>query len=239
MCYIIITCRSMLWTLLSITSFMMILAAVTSPHWLVGYARHHGVSSIHLQGMKNDTTASQPASAPTPTNYNPADHSPDSHDGSEDGEDLYRPTLGIFNRCHKLHQFQFLSKRENCATFVTDFLLPDAQFPDAWKAALVFFGLAGVLLLGTCIAAVLSLCVRSMCGKSIFTLSGLVQSIAGLFCILGLVIYPAGWGSDKVKGYCGQFSGPFDMDNCYLDASTSSHKVEEEVLEGKNLICVL
>ena len=70
-------------------------------------------------------------------------------------------------------------QRENCASFVTDFLMPDEEFPDAWKASLVFFGLAGVLLVVTCIAAVLSICVQTVCGKSIFTVSGLLQSIAG------------------------------------------------------------
>ncbi|KAK7096316.1 LHFPL tetraspan subfamily member 2 protein-like [Littorina saxatilis] len=235
MCYVIITCRSMLWTLLSITSFMMLLAAVTSPHWLIGYSRHSGLSATRV---RNSTVA-------------------------DDSEDAYNPTLGLFNRCLKLMQFRIVPKRENCAAFVTDFLMPDEEFPNAWKASLVFFSLAGVLLLFTSIAAVLSLCVRTACGKSVFTLSGLMQSVAGLMCILGLVVFPAGWGSAKVRGYCGDRAGAFDMDNCQLgwsfflcvvgtlltfmcsllsvkaDSATSSHKVEEEVLEGKNLICVL
>ncbi|PVD36323.1 hypothetical protein C0Q70_03302 [Pomacea canaliculata] len=94
-------------------------------------------------------------------------------------QDVYNPTIGIFNRCSKLHHFQFIPKRENCATYVEDFLTDNSQFPDTWKAALVLFGCAGVLLLMTSLAAVLSLCVRSVFGKSIFTLSGLVQCVAG------------------------------------------------------------
>ena len=160
MCYVIITCRSMLWTLLSITSFMMLLAAVTSPHWLIGYSRQS-----RLSGPSSSTNAS--------TGHHHV------ADDDDDDDSAYNPTLGIFNRCLKLKQFRIVPKRENCAAFVTDFLMPDAEFPDAWKASLVFFSLAGVLLLCTSIAAVLSLCVRSACGKSVFTLSGLLQSVAG------------------------------------------------------------
>ncbi|KAL8568455.1 hypothetical protein ACOMHN_065613 [Nucella lapillus] len=241
MCYVIVTCRSMLWTLLSIASFMMLLAAVTSPQWLVGFSRQWGLSAQPVRPENASSVVYHGSSTP----------------------ESYQPTLGIFNRCLKLIQNQIIPQRENCATFVTEFLMPDAEFPDAWKACLVFFGFSGVLLLVTSVAAVLSLCVRNACGKSVFTLSGLLQSIAGLMCVLGLVVYPVGWGSDKVKGYCGQYAGPFDMDKCTLgwsfylavvgtvltflsallsikaDSATSSHKVENQILEGKYLICVL
>lgn len=215
---------------------MMLLAAVTSPHWLIGFARHWGLSG-------------QPANL--------------SAGGDYGDSKAYSPTLGIFNRCLKLMQFRIVPERENCAAFVTDFMQSDSEFPDAWKACVVFFSLAGLLLLFTSIMAVLSLCLRTLCGKSVFTLSGLLQSVAGLMCVLGLVVYPAGWGSERVKLYCGQYAAPFSMDNCQLgwsfylcvvgtllsflsavlsikaDSATSSHKVEEQVLEGKNLICVL
>ncbi|XP_076439222.1 LHFPL tetraspan subfamily member 2 protein-like [Babylonia areolata] len=244
MCYVIITCRSLLWTLLSVASFLMLLAAVTSPQWLVGFSRQRGLSS-------------QPVSA------NTSEASDDGGGTATPGQSSYQPTLGIYNRCLKLVQYRVVPRREHCATYVTDFGMPDAEFPDAWKACLVFFGLGGGLLLMTAISALLSLCARTVCGKSVFTLAGLLQSIAGLMCVLGLVVYPAGWGTDKVKDYCGQYAGPFNMDRCQLgwsfylavggtvlsflcamlsiqaDSATSCHKVEEEILEGKNLICVL
>jgi hypothetical protein len=71
-------------------------------------------------------------------------------------------------------------KRENCASFVTHFLQADAEFPDAWKAALVSWGVGGLLLLLAALGAVLSLCARTACGKSVFALAGLAQSVAGM-----------------------------------------------------------
>ena len=40
--------------------------------------------------------------------------------------------------------------------------------------------------------------------------------ILGLFLIFGLVMFPAGWGNEKVRDYCGQNAAPFDLDQCDL-----------------------
>jgi len=140
MCQVIITCRSILWTLLTITTTQLLIAAVMSPQWLVGFERKPGY------GNSSET---------------------------------YAPTIGIINRCTRLHRFQEILNRENCAIYVSDFGMPNAEFPDAWKASFVFFCVGGILLIYTMGASVMSICMQSMCGKSIFTLSGLIQSIAG------------------------------------------------------------
>lgn len=86
---------------------------------------------------------------------------------------------------------------------------------------------------------------------------------AGLFLILGLILYPAGWGSQKVVGYCGHYASAYKLGECSLgwafytaiggtvltficavfsaqaEIATSSDKVQEEIEEGKNLICLL
>jgi hypothetical protein len=67
----------------------------------------------------------------------------------------------------------------NCDTFVTGFDMPDELFPDAWKSATALLTIAGILLTFTSVTAVVSVCVQSLFGKSIFTVSGLLQSIAG------------------------------------------------------------
>lgn len=36
----------------------------------------------------------------------------------------------------------------------------------------------------------------------------------GLFCVIGILLYPVGWSSDKVKNYCGEASSAFSMDKC-------------------------
>lgn len=96
-----------------------------------------------------------------------------------ESERTFHPTYGIFNRCTRLHKFADIYKRDNCATYVTGFDMPDSEFPNCWKAALFFFSCAAILLCFTFLTAIMSLCARSICKKSIFTVTGLVQSIAG------------------------------------------------------------
>ena len=152
MCPVIITCRSILWTLLTITTTLVMIASVMSPQWLIGYPRKPGLTVTDLE---NTTITSD-------TNSN-----------------SFRPTIGIINRCTRLHKFQEILKRESCAMYVTSANMPDSLFPDAWKASLAFFSVGCILLVFTMGTSVLSLCVQSMCGKSIFSVSGLIQSIAG------------------------------------------------------------
>lgn len=85
----------------------------------------------------------------------------------------------------------------------------------------------------------------------------------GLLLMVGLMLYPAGWGSEKVKFYCGSDALPFRPFNCSLgwafytaiggtlatflcavlsaqaEIATSSDKVQEEIEDGKSLICLL
>ncbi len=87
--------------------------------------------------------------------------------------------------------------------------------------------------------------------------------LTGLFLILGLMLYPAGWGSDKVQLYCGPDAAPYRAGLCSMgwafytamggtvltficavfsaqaEIATSSDKVQEEIGEGKSLICLL
>lgn len=90
-----------------------------------------------------------------------------------------------------------------------------------------------------------------------------VSFLAGLFLILGLMLYPAGWGSDKVQLFCGPDAAPYRAGLCSMgwafytamggtvltficavfsaqaEIATSSDKVQEEIEEGKSLICLL
>ena len=147
-CYVIVTCRSMLWTLLTIVSTLLVVASVITPKWLVGRPNWIGLRSRSWNNTYH-------------TNNN---------------ENTYNPTIGIFNRCTRIPQYGY---KDHCATYVTGFDMPSDDFSNFWKSSLIFFGISGVLLGFTMITAVLSLCVRALCKKSIFTLSGLIQSIAG------------------------------------------------------------
>ncbi|KAI0239162.1 LHFPL tetraspan subfamily member 2 protein [Lamellibrachia satsuma] len=230
-CYVIVTCCSMLWTLLTIITSLVVVTSVVSPQWLIGKPRVFG-----LRSERRNITMEQ--NRPT-----------------------YTPTIGIFNRCTRLHRFGDF-QADSCATYVTGFNMPSDEFPDMWKSALIFFGVAIVLLALTNLMAVFSLCVQSVFRKSIFTVAGLIQSIAGLFLIVAQFLYPAGWGAARVHRLCGRDSAPFLIADCQLgwafygcvcgtvlvflcailsvqaEKATSSDKVEGEILEGKNLICV-
>ena len=88
-------------------------------------------------------------------------------------------SVGVFNRCNALHGFsEAVAGGSSCVTFVSS-RSSTATFPHAWRAALAAFVLAVALLGATCLTALLSLCRRGIAGKSIFTLSGFIQSAAG------------------------------------------------------------
>uniref|UniRef100_K1P4R7 Lipoma HMGIC fusion partner-like 2 protein n=1 Tax=Magallana gigas TaxID=29159 RepID=K1P4R7_MAGGI len=195
MCYVIVTCRSLGWTLLSVTVTLATVAAVTSPHWLIGTPRETTIQLINSSENYMDS-------------------------------ETFRPTVGIFNRCTKLQlNFQIAKVRDNCATFVVAFMAEDDYFPHAWKACVILFAIAGTFLLFAMLCSVMSLFVRSICGKSIFNVAGFIQSIGGWSYYLGIA-------ATVLVFVTAVLSVP-------ADRSTTSRKVEEEMLEGKNLICVL
>lgn len=99
--------------------------------------------------------------------------------------------------------------------------------------------------------------------KPIISLSGPGFVPTGLLLIVGLMLYPTGWGSEKVASLCGLEASPFRPAGCSLgwafytaiggtlgtflcsvlsaqaEIATSSDKVQEEIEEGKSLICLL
>ena len=92
-------------------------------------------------------------------------------------------------------------------------------------------------------------------------------SISVLFLVIGLILYPAGWGSDRVKELCSskpsEKPGAFVINQCSFgwafyaclggtvlaflcallsaqaEKSTSSDKVQDEIFDGKKLICLI
>lgn len=211
----------MLWTLMSIVVAFAELVAFMSPEWLVGYP----------EGSELNFTVT-------------ASHHSDQR------------TLGIYNRCLKVAQ----QKVVQCGPYATDFMEIASGF---WQATVIFLVIAIFLLSVVGILSVFSMCFQSILKKSIFNVCGLLQGIAGLFLILGLMLYPAGWGSKKVVDYCGPDASPYKVGLCSLgwafytaiggtvltficamfsaqaEIATSSDKVQDEIEEGRSLICVL
>nr|CAD7259820.1 unnamed protein product [Timema shepardi] len=218
MCYVIVTARSLLWTILTLLATLAILSAVLTPKWLIGPLR-----------VKN----------------------------SENGTVMFSPSVGIYNRCTRLHG------RQSCGPFSLHGLATDSQvFPGWWKAALVFLCLGLSIMVLTVVTSVLSSCIQSVFKKSIFTLSGAAQAVAGICFILGILLYPAGWGSPRVIKLCGVEAAPFYPAECTLgwalysavvgviltflcsvlsvqaEVATSSDKVQFQIHQGRTLICL-
>lgn len=92
--------------------------------------------------------------------------------------DYYRPTLGIYNRCLRIHG------RLNCASFIgrQESSVTERHgdhFPIAWQASLVLFSAGLCLLVLTLLAAIFGWCFRSVGRKSIFSISGSIQALSG------------------------------------------------------------
>lgn len=100
--------------------------------------------------------------------------------------------------------------------------------------------------------------------------SQFLKLFPGLFLIIGMVLYPAGWGSEnkKIIYFCYENynddnkPSPFKLGDCSLgwafysalggtllvffcalfsgqaEKSTSSDKVQDEILDGKTVICL-
>ncbi|XP_013858058.1 lipoma HMGIC fusion partner-like 2 protein [Austrofundulus limnaeus] len=225
MCHVIVTCRSMLWTLFSIVVAFAELVAFMSPDWLLGSPRSDpSGSTVRSNGEVNLME--------------------------------YRPSLGLYSRCLRIGPG---SVGVSCGPYAGTFGEVASGF---WQGAMLFLA-AGTLVLG-CVAciSIFSLCFQSIKKKSIFNICGLLQAIAGLLLMVGLMLYPAGWGSVRVIYFCGSEASPFRPDQCSLgwafyaaiggtlatflcsvlsaqaEIATSSDKVQEEIEEGKNLICL-
>ncbi|XP_047447105.1 LHFPL tetraspan subfamily member 2a protein-like [Mugil cephalus] len=222
MCHVIVTCRSMLWTLLSIVVAFAELIAFMSSDWLLGYPRSDSIESEVRMDSRE-----------------------------------YRPSLGLYSRCLRVGS---RDADVRCGPYAETFGEVASGF---WQGAMLFLA-AGTLVLG-CVAciSIFSLCFQSILKKSIFNVCGLLQGIGGLLLMVGLMLYPAGWGSEKVIKYCGVEASPFRPAQCSLgwafyaaiggtlatfmcavlsaqaEIATSSDKVQEEIEEGKSLICLL
>ncbi|KAG8456518.1 hypothetical protein GDO86_002340 [Hymenochirus boettgeri] len=226
MCHVIVTCRSMLWTILSIVVAFGELIAFMSADWLIGKAK-----SLET----------------------------DNRTGGQ--QDPYRPTLGIYGRCIKVPpQVQYVRRDTLCGPYAEHFNEIASGF---WQATAIFLAVGISILCIVAFVSVFTMCIQSVMKKSIFNVCGLLQGIAGLFLILGLILYPAGWGSQKVVGYCGHYASAYKLGECSLgwafytaiggtvltficavfsaqaEIATSSDKVQEEIEEGKNLICLI
>lgn len=90
---------------------------------------------------------------------------------------MYRPSVGIYNRCKKIQKVIGGDPVLNCYSYIKDFM----EIPSgAWKACMVFLCFGTFLLGVAVIMSLIGFCVQSVGKKSIFSLGGLIQAIAGI-----------------------------------------------------------
>ncbi|XP_028312921.1 LHFPL tetraspan subfamily member 2a protein-like isoform X2 [Gouania willdenowi] len=169
----------------------------------------------------------------------------------------FRPSLGLYSRCLRAGT---RGVGGSCGPYALSFGEVASGF---WQAAMLFLAAGTLVLGGVACVSIFSLCFQSIMKKSLFNICGVLQAIAGLLLMVGLMLYPAGWGSEKVIHYCGPEALPFRPSLCSLgwafyaaiggtlgtflcavlsvqaEIATSSDKVQEEIEEGKSLICLL
>lgn len=139
---------------------------------------------------------------------------------TKNGSESYVPTVGIFNRCIRLH-----GKKTHCANFNLDGFATDSSvFPGCWKASYFFLSFGLAIMAMTVLAALVGCCMQSIGRKSIFNLAGVAQVIAG-WAFYSAVI---GVGLTFI---CAVISGQ-------AEKSTASDKVQDKMNEGKTLICL-
>jgi len=145
-CYVIVTLRSLVWSLLSIFVFLIELASMMSAHWLIS-------QSNAKAGNDNSSVVF-----------------------SRQEETVIR-TTGLFFRCEETGPVSFLSVSKNCRVYAHSI---DEIASPFWVATCIFLAIAILCLFVVAMFSIVALCRRSIGRKSIFSISGILQAIAGI-----------------------------------------------------------
>ena len=119
------------------------------------------------------------------------------------------PTIGLYTRCSR--QVLSLNKtRWSCRRYVHNLNELPSNF---WKASLVFIVFGSAISAICVFMALLAFCVQKIGKKPLIALVGVIQAIAGLFLLVGLVLWPAGWDKNNeiFVTYC--YGGKIEDDN--------------------------
>jgi len=249
MCTIICTVRTVLWYVMSLAGTLMILVALFTNKWLEGHAGlSNFISSVEsvadtMTGIANEVVKGDVA-------------------------DVLDRNVGLFINCEEIERNKFfegecIPKWSNIESLWTD--LDDDKYPHPWRGAVICFVFGLALMVITDLFALLTVCCRRCICCSVFTICGSIQSFAGILFTLGLIAYPAGWGSKIVKdSYCAGTSDAFILgDGCKIGVafwlavagtvctvlasslaiwayqSTRSAKCEEAQDQGEHCICLV
>ena len=153
-CYVVVTLRSLVWSLLSIFIFLTELASFLSAHWLI--------SQPAVKNGGNNGSALFPQQEKT----------------------MIR-TTGLFFRCEETGPVGFLSVSKNCRVYAHSVGEIASPF---WVATCIFMAIGIVFLFMVSMFSIVALCRRSIGKKSIFSVSGILQAIAGMLIYISKIL---------------------------------------------------
>lgn len=238
---------------MSLAGTLMILVSLLTNKWVEGH-----LSTVNFESVENvaDTVSG------IFDNVKNGDI-----DSIQDAGKLAEKNIGLFKDCmdiqqKKLYEGECFPTLEELQTIFTRF--ENDEYPHAWRGAIVCFGFGLALMVITDLFALLTACCRSCICCSVFTICGSLQSFAGILFVLGLVAYPAGWGSKTVKENCAGNSEPFFLSaDCSIGVgfwvavagtvctvlasslaiwaykSTKSNKCQDAKEQGEHCICLI
>ena len=153
-CHMVVTWKSLVWSLFSILATGMITVALFSPNWLIGKLRTSPSMTLNRLWPSNNISATS-------------------------------PTIGVFTWC----PVQLVNKLANGERMCSDYvigssLMPDVTMPFTWKLTMSLFAVSEILLLAIVCLVFSSLFIQNICYRSILTITGLIQSIAGTFFLV-------------------------------------------------------
>jgi hypothetical protein len=207
MCTIIVTIRSVLWAVMTIVGTLMILVALFTDRWLQGKV----IGNSFPSGSQFKDTFSSLA--------NNAKNVILDQD-QESLENLNTKNIALFLDCvdisgQKVFAGECIPDMNKLFSDVGIFSESDQDYPHAWKAGLGCFTLGLGIMVLTVMLSLVTPCCRSCLCCSVFTVCGSFQSFAAILFTLGLLSFPAGWGSERVMQYCGN-SQPFVLGHCKI-----------------------
>jgi len=199
MCTIIVTIRSVLWAVMTIAGSLMILVSLFTDRWLIG----------GFQVPTNSQSISNLA-------INALDKFNDFTHGRKVDEKI---VAGIFLDCIKpegglIFEGECIPDIDKLVEQMKS--RDDDVFPHAWKGGIGCFTLGLGIMVFTVALALLTPCCRYCCCCSVFMFCGSVQMFAAVLFSIGLLAYPAGWGSRQVKEMCGPEADAFILGGCQL-----------------------
>jgi len=199
MCTIIVTIRSVLWAVMTIAGSLMILVSLFTNRWLIG-------------GFQVPTGANSFTNS-----FNSAlDKFGDIASGRPIDDKV---AVGIFLDCVKpegslIFEGECIPRLDELVKQIRS--EDDNVFPHAWKGGIGCFTLGLAIMILTVLLALLTPCCRYCMCCSVFMFCGSVQMFAAVLFSIGLLAYPAGWGSGRVKDICGQEADAFILGQCQL-----------------------